>query len=153
MEVPGLLWENNASLARIQRALTNGEQRQDSEQCQPPDFLRHWREAEGPEERRYLACQAVSKHMEKGMCCLPGILVWLYQLRLQSKLERIWREREAVEQADEAAAAAQETREQLAAVQWPREQWADRQHSHAESQRESGQPEEPLGSDNYLELS
>ena len=83
------------------------------------------------------------------MCCLPGILVWLYQLRLQSKLERIWREREAVVQAAEAAAAAQETQEQVAAVQWPREQWAERQRSHAESQRESGQPEEPLGSDNY----
>ena len=99
MQQKGLLFQQAALLTRMQSAATNGEKRQDSEQCQPPDFLRHWREAESKEERRYLACQAVSKHMEKGMCCLPGILVWLYQLRLERQLERQWQQRAAAEQA------------------------------------------------------
>ena len=130
----------------MQKAATNAEKRQDSGQCQPPDFWRHWREAESKDERRYLACQAVNKHMEKGICCLPGIMVWLYQLKLEKKLERQWEEREAAEEARMAAAARQAASRPPdppvsdSQGEWTPEQWADWNRSQAESQPEQTIP-------------
>ena len=88
MQKKNLQAEATAYLERMLKASTNAEKRQDSELCSPPDFLRHWREAESKAERRYLALQAVNRHMDKGLCCLPGIAVWLWQLKPEKGLRK-----------------------------------------------------------------
>ena len=94
MQVKGHLQTLAAYGSRIQSAAVNQEKRQDSCECSPPDFLRHWRQTASKEERHYMCCQAARKHMESGVCCLPGCLVWLWQLRLEAKLEAKWKKQE-----------------------------------------------------------
>ena len=151
MQKKGLQGEMAAYLSRMLKASTHAEKRQDSELCAPPDFLRHWREAESQDEKKYLACQAVSKHMEKGLCCLPGIAVWLYQLKLESRIEKVWIAREEAEEAALLAAARQAASrpppapEEESTAEWTPEQWAAWRQSQEESEVEpSRQPEQTM---------
>ena len=86
-------------LVRQTRALTNMERRQDSQQAQPTDFLRHWDAAKG-EEKKLLAAQAVRDHMKAGACCLPSLFLWLWSLKVARRAMAVWaREAEAEQEA------------------------------------------------------
>ena len=87
--------------ARQTKALTNMERRQDSQQCQPTDFLRHWSAAR-KEEKKLLAAAALKEHMKAGACCLPSLLVWLWSLSVAKKAMAIW-QKEAEEAQQKAA--------------------------------------------------